>query len=198
MSDSLESESFEATFFEAAVLESPLLAAVLTSWREVALPNAWMVAGAVAQTFWNRAHDFQPAFGIKDIDIVYHDAADLSEDAEIKNSWRISRTFSDLPLRFDVKNEARIHLWYEDKFGYPIKPYKSTEAAIATFPTTATAIGVRPSGDGLEVCAPFGLNDLLNLTLRPNKVQITPAIYRAKTARWTALWPKLKVIDWEG
>lgn len=191
------SDSHDVASFETAVLTSPLLAPVLEAWREIDLPDAWLVAGAVAQTFWNTAHGFQPAFGIKDIDIVYHDGDDLSEAAEIRNSWRISRAFSALPLRFDVKNEARVHLWYEDKFGYPIDPYESTEAAIATFPTTATAIGVRPSGDGLQVCAPFGLDDLLDLTLRPNKTQITPAIYRAKIARWTALWPKLQVIDWE-
>ncbi len=191
------SDSLEVTSFEAAVLESPLLDAVLTAWQKIGLPDAWLVAGAVAQTFWNRAHGFQPAFGIKDIDIVYHDAADLSEAAEIRNSWRISRAFPDLPLRFDVKNEARVHLWYEDKFGYPIDPYDSAEAAIATFPTTATAIGVRPSGAGLDVCAPFGLDDLLDLRLRPNKAQITAAIYRAKVARWRALWPRLKVIDWK-
>src|ERR1700730_3374080 len=38
---------------------------------------------------------------------------------------------------------ARVHLWYEDRFGYALKPYLSSADAIATFPTTATAVGVR-------------------------------------------------------
>ena len=32
----------------------------------------------------------------------------------------------------DVKNEARVHLWYEARFGAAIPPYQSAEAAIAT------------------------------------------------------------------
>jgi hypothetical protein len=55
------------------------------------------------------------------------------------------------------------HLWYEDRFGYSIKPYLSSAAAIATFPTTATAVGVRRICGKLECCAPFGLDDLFGL-----------------------------------
>ena len=183
--------------FTRTLAASPLLSPILASWEHIGLPDCWLVAGVLAQTVWNRAHGFDVAFGISDIDLVYHDADDLSEESEAGHSRRINSLFAGLGLPFDVKNEARVHLWYEDKFGYPIKPYKSAEAAIATFPTTATAVGLRPSGDGFEVCAPLGLDDLLELTLRPNKIQITPAIYRAKIARWTALWPKLKVIDWK-
>ena len=102
----------------------------------------------------------------------------------------------DQGAKLDVKNEARVHLWYEEKFGYPIPPYQSTAAAIATFPTTATAIGVRRYGAQFECCAPFGLDDLFDLIVRPNKVQITPAIYDAKVARWRAEWPQLTFLTW--
>lgn len=182
--------------FLKCVSSSDLLMPVFERWDEIALPDAWLVAGAVAQPVWNRAHDFPPGFGINDIDLVYFDPDDLSEGAEAAQSRRINGLFSDQPLPFDVKNEARVHLWYAAKFGYAIAPYGSTEAAIASFPTTATALGVRPAENGLEICAPFGLDDLLSLTVRPNKVQITAAIYRAKVERWTALWPKLKVVGW--
>jgi hypothetical protein len=73
----------------------------------------------------------------------------------------------------------------------------STEDAIGTWPTTATAIGVRPSGRQLEVWAPFGTDDLFNLVVRPNRIQITPAIYEAKVARWAARWPSLVTLGWE-
>jgi hypothetical protein len=78
----------------------------------------------------------------------------------------------DIPLEFDVKNQARVHLWYEKKFGYPIQPYRSVEAAINTWPTTATAIAARIDECGYKICAPFGLNDLLGMIVRPNKTQI--------------------------
>ena len=183
--------------FIEAVTASPLLAPVLGRWDGVNLPDAWLVAGALAQTVWNRAHGFPPETGIADIDLVYHDSADLSEAAEAQHAKRIEVLFSDLPLRFDVKNEARVHLWYAEKFGFPIAPYGSTEAAIASFPTTATAVGLRPGQAGCDVVAPFGLDDLMSLTVRPNKRQITEAIYRAKTARWRQIWPRLKVVAWE-
>ena len=178
-------------------MASPLLRPVLEQWDRVQLPDAWLAAGAIAQTVWNWAHGLPPEFGINDIDLIYHDASDLSEDAEADHGRRIEERFGGVPARFDVKNEARVHLWYEAKFGYPIEPYESAMAAIATFPATPTAIGVRPSKQGLEICAPFGLDDLLGLVVRPNKAQVTRDIYQAKIDRWRPLWPRLSVLDWE-
>ena len=90
-----------------------------------------------------------------------------------------------------------MHLWYADKFGKALAPYGSTEHAISTFPTTATCVGVRPDGDGLAVVAPFGLSDLLGLIVRPNKTQISQAVYDAKVARWRPLWPGLTFLAWD-
>jgi uncharacterized protein len=185
---------------EQAVLASPLLSPVLERWDRVGLPDSWLVAGAVAQTFWNSAHNLSATQGIRDVDITYFDGVDLSEESEARHEARLRELFADCLDRFgvklDVKNEARVHLWYARKFGYPIQPYTSTAHAIATFPTTATAVGVRPAASGLDVCAPFGLEDLVQLVVRPNKVQITEAIYAAKVNRWRAIWPRLNVIQW--
>jgi hypothetical protein len=65
-----------------------------------------------------------------------------------------------MPLRFDVKNQARVHLWYGARFGCPIAPYASVADAVATYPTTATAIALRREGGRLACIAPFGLDDL--------------------------------------
>lgn len=181
---------------EAAVLASPLLRPVLERWDEVALPDGWLIAGAVAQTFWNLTHDLTAAHGIKDVDIAYFDASDLSAEAEAAHEARINAAFRECGAHFDVKNEARVHLWYERKFGYPIRPYTSAPDAIATFPTTATSVGIRPASSGLELCAPVGLQDLLDLVVRANKAQITAEIYAIKANRWKALWPRLHIVDW--
>ncbi|WP_322096616.1 nucleotidyltransferase family protein [Pelagibius sp.] len=183
--------------FTQTLAASPLLSPILASWEHIDLPDCWLVAGVLVQTVWNRAHGFDVAFGISDIDLVYHDADDLSEESEAGHSRRINSLFAGLGLPFDVKNEARVHLWYAAKFGDPIAPYVSAEAAIATFPTTAGAIGIRPSAEGLELCAPFGLDDLLGLVVRPNKRQITQPIYEAKVARWRRLWPRLTILPWD-
>ncbi|MBZ7922339.1 nucleotidyltransferase family protein [Ensifer adhaerens] len=181
----------------AIVLKSPLLSPILANWERIALPDGWLVAGAIAQTVWNHAFGLPPTHGISDIDIVYFDGDDLSEETEAGHAARIGDLFCDLPVRIDVKNEARIHLWYEEKFGTPIRPYVSTRAAIATFPTTATAIGIRPSRHGLEISAPFGLADLMSLVVRANRRQITSEIFEQKVERWRAVWPGLTVESWD-
>lgn len=160
------------------------------------MPDCWLVAGVLAQTVWNDAFGLPSTHGISDIDLVYFDGDDLSEEAEARHSKRIRDLFFDLGMWFDVKNEARVHLWYAVKFGNAIAPYVSTEDAITTFPTTATAIGVQPGPGVLRVSAPCGLSDLLGLIVRPNKKQITQSVYDAKVAKWLALWPRLRVIPW--
>lgn len=97
----------------------------------------------------------------------------------------------------DTKNQARVHIWYRSKFGYDIQPYQSTEDAIATWPTTATAIGVHSGSRDVGVYAPFGTDDLFSLVVRANRIQITPEIYAAEVARWTDRWPSLVVLPWE-
>lgn len=182
---------------EALLRQSPMMCTLFDRWAAVALPDAWLVAGAVAQTVWNIEHGRDPDAGIKDIDIVYFDADDLSAEAEAAQERRIAGMLADLAMKIDVKNEARVHLWYGRVFGREIPPYTSTADAIATFPTTATSVGVRPGADGrLEVAAPFGLDDLLGMQVRPNRALVSQAVYEAKTARWQHLWPRLAISGW--
>jgi len=182
---------------ESSLRGSPIVSRVFDGWTELALPNCWVVAGAVFQTFWNSAYGYSPLHGIDDIDLVYFDPDDLSEDTENNHSIRINSYYEDLGIKIDVKNEARVHLWYENRFGYTIDAYTSAESAIETFPTTAGAVAVRPNGQGLEAFAPFGFDDLMNLVIRPNKRQITRKIYVDKVARWQPNWPQVKFLSWE-
>ena len=182
---------------ESSLRDNPVVSSVFDSWAELALPNCWMVAGAVFQSFWNRVHGFSPLHGMSDVDLIYFDVDDLTEETETKHSLRINRRYDYLNIRFDVKNEARVHLWYEDRFGYPIAAYTSAEAAMETFPTTAGSIGVRPNGQALEAFAPFGFDDLMNLIIRPNKRQITRGIYEEKVARWKQNWPRVRYLEWD-
>jgi uncharacterized protein len=91
-----------------------------------------------------------------------------------------------------------VHLWYAAKFGNALAPYVSTEDAITTFSTTATAVGVQPRAETLHVFSPYGLSDLLGLIVRPNKKQITQPIYDARVKKWLGRWPGLRVVPWDG
>ena len=48
-----------------------------------------------------------------------------------------------------------------------------------------------------ELPAPFGLDDLFGLVVRPNKRQITRAIYESKIDRWRSIWPGLTILPWD-
>jgi hypothetical protein len=177
---------------------SRIISEVLRRAPDLRMPNWYLGAGCIAQTVWNAAHGFEPAFGIKDYDLVYYDFADLSSESENDYAAKADRLFRDLEVATDVKNEARVHLWYEQHFGYKIAPYESVEHAISTWPTTATSVAITTGTDGiLRLCAPFGLNDLLGLIVRPNKTQITKQIYQKKIGRWIGLWPCLQILSWD-
>jgi hypothetical protein len=182
---------------EIALRQNMWLGEILERFEEIVLPDSWLVAGAIAQTIWNLGHAQPAEFGLKDVDLIYFDEQDLSFEAEVSHQRRLRDLFQHLPIKLDVKNEARVHLWYEDHFGAAIKPYSSSAAAIATFPTTATAVGVRRIRSKFECCAPFKLDDLFSLVVRPNKRQITRVIYEAKVGRWRAIWPRLTFLPWE-
>ena len=79
---------------------------------------------------------------IDDYDTVYYDE-DLSYEKEDKIIKEINLLCKDLNVSLDIKNQARVHLWFKNKFGYSIKPNKSVEDAISKWGSTVTCIGVR-------------------------------------------------------
>ena len=183
--------------FREVLLENPTLAEVLTRAAMLRLPDWFVVAGCLYQTVWNVVTGRPAEAGILDYDLAYFDASDLSwhaEDAVIQAGHKL---FSDLPAPVQIRNQARVHLWYEEKFGVPCPPHESTEAAIDTFEATTACLGVRvqPSGRWL-VYAPHGLADVFNLTVRPNPVLAPRHVYQAKAARWQQQWPSLTVLPW--
>ncbi|MGC9669589.1 nucleotidyltransferase family protein [Planosporangium sp. 12N6] len=174
-----------------------VLLEVLNRTASLGLPGWYVTAGCVFQTVWNVVTDRPPTSGIKDYDVFYFDGSDLSweaEDAVIKAGRQV---FSDLPVEVEIRNEARVHLWYEQKFGVPCVPYESTESAIDSFAATTCCVGVRLELDGgWRVYAPHGLSDVFNLVVRPNPVLAPREVYQTKSSRWQQQWPELTVLDW--
>ncbi|HXA11653.1 MAG TPA: nucleotidyltransferase family protein, partial [Mycobacterium sp.] len=102
-----------------------------------------------------------------------------------------------LDVIVEVRNEARVHLWYEEHFGVPAKPFASTCDAIDHFASIVCCYGVTQSSVGeLEVYAPHGYDDLFNQRVRPNPVLAPRHVYERKAARWTHEWPGLSVEPW--
>lgn len=178
------------------LLSSPLIRQIFELLKEEPLCEYYIGAGCIAQTVWN--HRFGKAFdyGIKDIDFVYYDERDLSLEAEEQVIQNIRTLLEPTGKEIDCKNQARVHLWYESKFGLKLEQYTSLEAAIATWPTTASAIGIRPVEGSYKICAPYGLDDLLAGVIRPNKKLITKEIYDNKSNQWKLKWDELEIVSW--
>lgn len=187
----------QLTAFQAVLSRNETLIDVLSRTATMDLPGWYLTAGCLFQTVWNVVTGRPPNQGIKDYDVFYFDDGDLSwaaEDAVIKAGHEI---FADLPAEVEIRNEARVHLWYEQKYGVPCAPHTSTEAAIDCFAATTCCLGVRlESGGRWRVYAPHGLADVFNLVVRPNPVLAPPEVYETKTARWKRQWPGLTVLDW--
>ncbi len=154
---------------EAIVRAAPSLMRVLETSRELDLPDWLIVSGAVYQPVLNRLTGRDPDYGIKDYDLIYFDAADIS--------------YADL---VEVRNQARVHLWFEGKFGEAYAPLSCSAEALERFVSPLFAVGVRlERDDALTVVAPFGLEDLFALRLAPNPRRRT----RGSTARRPICWP---------
>lgn len=176
-----------------------VLVEVLARTATLALPGWYLTAGCLFQTVWNVVTDRPPTHGIKDYDVFYFDDGDLSWEAEDRVIKAGREVFAGLPAEVEIRNEARVHLWYGEKFGVPCPPYTSAEAAIDSFAATTCCLGVRLERDGRwRVYAPHGLSDVFNLVVRPNPVLAPRAVYEAKAARWREQWPELTVLDWPG
>lgn len=169
---------------------------VLEKLSEYGLEDYYVAGGCIVQTVWNRLCKKDIDHGIGDIDLVYFDPFDRSAEAENRVAEDILRYLGPCDLELDIKNQARVHLWYRSKFGSDLEPYSSLEQAIGTWETTTTAIGVRIEGGVLKVFAPYGLDDLFDMIFRANKVQVTQEIYEKKVEKWRSRWPEIQVIEW--
>jgi uncharacterized protein len=180
----------------AIVRSTPTLMRMLSVARHLCLPDWLVFSGAVYQPVLNHLTGRQPDYGIKDYDLGYFDALDRSYDAEDAVIRRVKAAF-DEPLRsmVEVRNQARVHLWFEAKFGEAFGPLSSTAEALERFASPTFAVGVRlESDDRLHIEAPFGLADLFALRLRPNPRRKTVGFVRA-SADVRRRWPEVVVED---
>ena len=183
--------------FKVALRENSALVEVLARAATMTLPGWYLVAGCLYQTVWNVLTGRPAQAGILDYDLAYFDDSDLSWEAEDAVIRAGETVFAGLPAPVQIRNQARVHLWYEQKFGVPCAPHSSTEAAIDTYEATTACLGVRlENSQRWRIYAPHGLSDVFNLVVRPNPVLATRDVYEAKTARWRRQWPQLTVLPW--
>ncbi|HUJ07168.1 MAG TPA: nucleotidyltransferase family protein [Streptosporangiaceae bacterium] len=179
------------------LMRNPTLAEVVRRAAGAGLPGWYLVAGGICQTVWNVVTGEPPEAGILDYDLAYFDGSDMSWQAEDDVIRSGRDLFGDLAAPVQIRNQARVHLWYGRKFGVRCPAHESTEGAIDTFEATTACIGVRAEPGGRwRVYAPHGLSDVFNLVVRPNPVLAPRQVYEAKVARWRGQWPSLTALPW--
>lgn len=188
-------------------LQNPHNAALLGRLPFLGLPDAWLAAGCLFQTVWNLRCGLPPTAHIKDYDLFYFDASDLSEAAEQAVQARVTALFADLPITVEAKNQARVHLWYERWFGYPYAPLQSARNGIERFLVPCTCVGLQPADPGVAadvasgstpggaatLYAPYGLDELYAGLLRPNPACPHLPLFQAKAHSYRERWPWLTI-----
>ena len=75
-----------------------------------------------------------------------------------------------MPLPVEVRNQARVHLWFEQRFGHPYPKLGSSADALTRFASRTHAVGVRlHADDSLGLIAPFGLDDIFSFRISPEQ-----------------------------
>lgn len=168
------------------------MVAILRTVRGLQLPDCWVSAGFVRNTIWDALHGYPVSGKLNDLDVIYFSPDNLGKDLEKALEAKLRAL---LPAyHWSVKNQARMHLHNHET------PYQSSTDAMAHWPETATAIGVRLNArDHVELAAPYGVDDLVQLRVRVSpRFTRNIEIYRQRIREkeWLEKWPRLQ-IEWE-
>ena len=171
------------------ISDSPWHMEVLRTVRKLELPD-WMIgAGFVRNAIWDQLHEFVLFTSLADIDVIYFDPLHTNASLDSDIEYTLDGILPGMP--WSVRNQARMHIRNNDR------PYTSSEDAIGHWIEVPTCIAVRlERDDTLNVFAPHGLQDLLNLDVRPTPSGIRkPEIYRKRILAkdWQRIWPKLQI-----
>ena len=163
---------------------------LLIAVKEIDEPDCWVAAGAIRNPIWAKLHgvEFHPD-NENDVDVIYFDKSNTSRSTE--QTYEKTLSVSVPTVKWEVRNQARMHIKNGDH------PYKDCSHAMEHWAETATAIGARIGKNGVELLTPYGVEDLLNLTVRHTpKFMHKGDIYnkRIEDKAWHKMWPLLDII----
>jgi hypothetical protein len=167
--------------------------------RSLGLPQWRLVAGCLYQTVWNVLTNRPRGTAIKDYDLIYYDNEDLSWEAEDAVIRCVVAATADCVGPVEVRNQARVHLWFSERFGGAYRRLGSADEALRLYASIVHAIGIRlEDGDNIDIAAPFGLDDMFAMRVRPNRILDNAASHTSKARRAKAMWPEVLIEPWDG
>ncbi|MEX1064249.1 MAG: nucleotidyltransferase family protein [Candidatus Paceibacterota bacterium] len=154
------------------------------------LPDWAIGAGFVRNKVWNYLHGYnKKTVDTSDVDLVYYDPNGNDEKDDERLSEQLKK---ETGIAWEVVNQFYAHKWNN------LAPYMSTEDAISQWPETVTGIGVKLENGSLKLIVPNGIDDLVNLVIRPSPKfieNLERVRKRVEEKRWLEKWPKLKFVD---
>jgi uncharacterized protein len=166
----------------------PDMLRILRAVEALGLPDCWIGAGFIRNAVWDTLSGRPRASSWDDVDVIYFCRSDPSADRDqaIENALQAIRP----DVKWSVKNQARMHLRNGDR------AYSDAEDALRHWVERCTAIAARHVGEAVELLTPFGVEDVLDMLVRP-----TPAfaskmdIYRSRIEAkgWQRRWPSLLI-----
>jgi len=110
----------------------PLRMQLLSDAASLGLRDWCLAAGFVRNLVWDKTHSYSSLTVLNDIDLIYFDAEDTSEDRDREIEKKLSDCSA---FPWSVKNQARMHKRNHDN------PYTSTADAMSYWVEVETAVG---------------------------------------------------------
>jgi len=176
-------------------MTNPINAEIISRLPSLGLNQCMLTAGCLFQAVWNHQSRLPPDWGVKDYDVFYFDD-DLSWEAENEVIKSAQHLFQDLEVDIEIKNQARVHLWYSQRFGTDYPQLHSAKDGVDRYLIAGTCIGLEVETG--EVYAPNGLADTEQGLLRINPKNPKPDLFDQKAKSYQARWPWLRIVECRG
>jgi hypothetical protein len=170
------------------IKEDKWMMSVLQEAEKLHLPD-WMIgAGFLRNKVWDHLHGIkQEIADTRDVDLIYFDVANQNEKYDRDLSARMQ---GKLGLEWEIVNQAYTHKWHNRSI-----PYKDSTEALSEWVETPTCVAVTLQNGKPKIIAPLGINDLVNLIVRPSPTaDIETFKKRYINKKWLEKWPKLKIV----
>lgn len=179
--------------FLSSVFSNPINGLLMQRLSRLALPDGHLCAGCLFQAHWNRRSGRPADWGIKDYDVFYFDDQDLSWEAEDSVIQQAQALVADLGVTVELRNQARVHLWYPQRFHQPYPRLRNARDGIDRYLIRCTCVGIEIHSGTLY--APDGLAELHAGRLRMNPLLPNPELFRRKALSYQIRWPWLQILD---